>query len=128
VIENSGNKQAKREWTLEAPLEKSEAAVLLHVHFVFLLMALLAAFRVHQEAEEKAEAMGEETGMARWRRAVERTNRDKVLVRDGDGYAILLGWELAVICGIRLRWHPTETVSTILERYGVVPASKGEPP
>lgn len=118
VIENSGNKQAKREWTLETPLEKSEAAVYLHVHFVFLLMALLAAFRADQAADQTAGARGEETGMARYRRAVERANRDKVLVRDGDRYAILEAWELAVLAGLRLRWHPTETAATILARYG----------
>jgi hypothetical protein len=118
VIENSGNKQAKREWTLEAPLEKSEAAVYLHVHVVFLLMGLLAAFRAQQAAEQLADARGEETGMARYRRAVARANRDKVLVRDGDRYAILWAWELAVLAGLRLRGHPTETAASILARYG----------
>src|SRR3990172_7446527 len=109
VIENSGNKQAKREWTLETPLEKSEAAVYLHVYLVFLLMGLLAAFRAQQAAEQTADARGEDTGMARYRRAVERANRDKVLVRDGDCYAIVWAWELAVLAGLRLRWHPTDT-------------------
>ena len=118
VIENSGNKQAKREWTLETPLEKSEAAVYLHVYLVFLLMGLLAAFRAQQAAEQTAAARGEDTGMARYRRAVERVNRDKVLVRDGDCYAILWAWELAVLAGLRLRWHPTDTAATILARYG----------
>jgi hypothetical protein len=119
VVENAGHKQAKREWTLEAPLEKSEAAVYLHVHLVFLLMGLLAAFRAEQAAEQAAEARGEDTGMARYRRAVARANRDKVLVRDGDRYAILWAWELAVLAGLRLRGHPTETAATILARYGV---------
>lgn len=122
VIENSGNKQAKREWTLETPLEKSEAAVYLHVHVVFLLMGLLAAFRADQAAEQTAGARGEETGMARYRRAVERATRDRVLVRDGDRYAILWAWELAVVAGLRLRWHPAETAATILARYGGGPS------
>lgn len=127
VIENAGNKQAKREWTLEAPLEKSEAAVYLHVHVVFLLMGLLAAFRAQQAAEQQADARGEDTGMACYRRAVERANRDKVLVRDGDCYAILWAWELAVLAGLRLRWHPTETAATILARYGVGPGGSQGP-
>jgi hypothetical protein len=122
VIENSGNKQAKREWTLETPLEKSEAAVYVHVHVVFLLMGLLAAFRAEQAAAQQADARGEDTGMARYRRAVERANRDKVLVRDGDCYAILWAWELAVLAGLRLRWHPTDTAATLLARYGGGPA------
>ncbi|MBI5596901.1 MAG: hypothetical protein HY928_12480 [Elusimicrobia bacterium] len=127
VIENSGHKQAKREWTLEAPLEKSEAAVYLHVHVVFLLMGLLAAFRAQQAAEQTAAARGEDTGMARYRRAVERANRDKVLVRDGDCYGILWAWELAVLAGLRLRWYPTETAATILARYGVGPGGSPGP-
>ena len=118
IIENSGNKQAKREWTLETPLEKSEAAVYVHVHFVFLLLGLLAAFR----ADQAAAVQGEDTGMARYRRAVERANRDRVLVRDGDRYAILWAWELAVLAGLRLRWHPTDTADTLLARYGGGPA------
>jgi hypothetical protein len=122
VIENSGNKQAKREWTLEAPLEKSEAAVYVHVHVVFLRMGLLAAFRAEQAAAQQADARGEDTGMARYRRAVERANRDKVLVRDGDCYAILWAWELAVLAGLRLRWHPTDTAATLRARYGGGPA------
>jgi len=129
VIENSGNKQAKREWTLEAPLEKSEAAVYLHVHVVFMLLGLLAAFRAQQAAAQQADARGEDTGMARYRRAVERANRDKVLVREGDRYAILWAWELAVLAGLRLRWHPAETAATILARYGGGPgASPGPAP
>jgi hypothetical protein len=127
AIENSGHKQAKREWTLEAPLEKSEAAVYLHVYVVFMLMGLLAAFRAQQAGEQQAEARGEDTGMARYRRAVERANRDKVLVRDGDCYAILWAWELAVLAGLQLRWHPTETAATILARYGVGPGGSQGP-
>ena len=92
----------------------------MHVHCVFLLRGPRAAFR----AQEAAEARGEETGMARYRRAVERANRDKVLVRDGDRYAILWAWELAVLAGLRLRWHPAETAATILARY----AGRGDGP
>jgi hypothetical protein len=120
VIENSGNKQAKQAWKLEAPLEKSEAAVYLHTFMVFILMALMAAFRAQEEADNKALAQGKDTGMERYRREVERANRDKVVVRDGECYAVLWAWELAVLGGMQLRWHVTESVETILARYGVV--------
>jgi hypothetical protein len=120
VIENSGNKEAKQAWKLEAPLEKSEAAVYLQAFMVFTLMALMAAFRAQQAAEEEADAQGKESGMERYRREVERANRDKVLVRDGECYAVLWAWELAVLGGMQLRWHDTESVETILARYGVV--------
>jgi hypothetical protein len=125
VIENSGNKEAKQAWHLQAPLEKSEAAVYLNAFMVFMMMALMAAFRARQVAEEKACARGQDTGMERYRREIERTNRDKVLVREGDCYAILWTWELAVLAGLQLRHHATESVEAILERYGVVSGREG---
>jgi hypothetical protein len=123
VIENTGNKQAKQEWKLEAPLEKSEAAVYLHAHFVFMLMGLLAAFRMQQQADEKSEAAGEETGMGRYRRAIERENRDKVLIRDAGCYAVIWVWEMALLCGKRMRDHEQETASMVLARYGAASTS-----
>ena len=119
VIENSGNKQAKQAWKLGAALEKSEAAVYLHTFMVFMLMALMAAFRAHQLSDDQAAAQGKETGMERYRREIERTNRDKVLVRDGNYYAVLWAWEFATLAGIRLRDHAAEDVAAILKRYGV---------
>jgi hypothetical protein len=127
VIENSGNKQAKQAWKLEAPLEKSEAAVYLHTFMIFILMALMAAFRAQEEADNKASAQGKDTGMERYRREVERANRGKVLVRDGECYAVLWAWELAVLGGMQLRWHDTESVQTILARYGVVQSGGPSP-
>jgi hypothetical protein len=124
VIENSGNKEAKQAWKLEAPLEKSEAAVYLHTFMVFMMMALMAAFRAQEEVDNKALAQGKDTGMERYRREVERANRDKMLVRDGDRYAILWAWEFAVLAGIRLRNHTAEDVEAILQRYGVVAAGR----
>lgn len=134
VIENSGNKEAKQAWNLETPLEKSEAAVYLHVFMVFMMMALMAAFRARQEGENKALAQGKETGMERYRREVERANRDKILVREGGCYAVLWSWELAVLAGIQLRNHASEHVEAILKRYGVVidgrdcPTPRGQSP
>lgn len=132
VIENTGNKEAKQAWNLQAPLEKSEAAVYLHAFMVFMMMALMAAFRAQQEVDEEALAQGQETGMERYRQAVERANRDKVLVRDGECYAVLWAWELAVLGGMQLRWHASEDVHSILKRYGVVtdggsPGASGGP-
>ncbi|MEW6670012.1 MAG: hypothetical protein AB1512_32785 [Thermodesulfobacteriota bacterium] len=119
VIENSGNKQAKREWMLEAPLERSEQAVHLHVHFVFMLMGLLAAFRAQERSDAKGEIRGQDTGMGRYRREVERANREKVLVREGECYGVMFSWELAIVAGLKLRWRPSESVESVLERYGV---------
>jgi hypothetical protein len=120
VIENSGNKQAKQPWKLGAALEKSEAAVYLHTFMVLMLMALMAAFRARQLSDDQAAAQGKETGMERYRREIERANRDKVLVRDGNHYAVLWAWEFAALAGVRLRNHATQDVAAILKRYGVL--------
>jgi len=127
VIENSANKQAKQAWTLGAALEKSEAAVYVHTFMVFMMMALMAAFRARQEADNQAVAQGTDTGMEQYRRDVERANRDKVLVREGDCYAVLWSWELAVLGGIHLRKHATESVEAILKRYGVAADDRASP-
>ena len=119
VIENTGNKEAKQAWKLGAALEKSEAAVYVHTFMVFMIMALVTAFRAHQEMDDQAVAQGKDTGMQRYRREVERANRDKVLVRDGDCYAVLWAWEFAALAGIQLRHHAAEHVEAILLRYGV---------
>lgn len=125
VIENSGNKEAKQAWNLEFPLEKSEPAVYLHSTFVFLLMALMAAFRAQKETDDRAEAMGKDSGMKRYRRELEKATRQKVVVRSGDFYAVMGSWELAILLGARLRWRPDETAVGILDRYT---AAKNEPP
>jgi hypothetical protein len=85
------------------------------------MMALVTAFRAHQLSDQDAVAQGEDTGMERYRREVERANRDKVLVREGNYYAVLLGWEFAALAGIHVRHHATENVETILQRYGAGP-------
>jgi hypothetical protein len=99
-----------------------------------MMMALMAAFRAQEVDDNEALAQGQDTGMERYRQGVERANRDKILVRDGDCYAVMWTWELAVLGGMRLRNYGSENVETILERYGVViddrirPTPGGESP
>lgn len=127
VIENSANKQAKQAWNLGAALEKSEAAVYVHAFMVFMMMALMTAFRARQEADNQAVAQGKDSGMEQYRREVERANRDKVLVREGDCSAVLWSWELAVLAGIHLRKHASENPEAILKRYGVAANGRASP-
>lgn len=134
VIENTGNKEAKQAWKLGAALEKSEAAVYVHTFMVFMLMALVTAFRARQQMDNQAVAQGNDTGMQRYRREVERANRNKVLVREGVCYAVLWAWEFAALAGVHLRNHASENVEAILLRYGVTvhrqngPMSGGQSP
>ncbi len=39
-----------------------------------------------------------------------RENRDKVLIRDGDCYAVIWVWEMALLCG-KLLWQSTPSRS-----------------
>ena len=127
VIENTGNKESKQAWKLGAALEKSEAAVYVHTFMVFMMMALVTAFRAHQQIDHEAVAQGQDTGMERYRREVERANRDKVLVREGNRYAVLWAWEFAALAGVHLRNHATENVETILQRYGAAVRGQNSP-
>lgn len=127
VIENTGNKEAKQAWKLGAALDKSEAAVYVHTFMVFMMMALVTAFRARQQMDNDAVAQGQDTGMERYRREVERANRDKVLVREGKCYAVLWAWEFAALAGVRLRHHATENVETILQRYGAAVRGQNSP-
>ena len=86
---------------------------------VFMIMALVTAFRARQQMDNQAVAEGKDTGMQRYRREVDRANRDKVLVRDGVCYAVLWAWEFAALAGVHLRHHAAENGEAILLRYGV---------
>jgi hypothetical protein len=118
LIENTCNREAKETWFLERHPKRSEAGVRVQTYFVFLCMALLAAFRVERAKAEAAERRGAETGMSRYRRALMRENRDKVAVFIDDSYGVLHSWEFAVLAGIIVRKHAEvgDTVASILER------------
>jgi hypothetical protein len=118
LIENTCNREAKETWFLERHPKRSEAGVRVQTYFVFLCMALLAAFRTEKAKAEAAERRGAETGMSRYRRALMRENRDKVAVFIDRTYAILRSWEFAVLAGIVVREHAQQgdTAESILER------------
>ena len=56
LIENTCNREAKESWLLEHHPKRSEAGVKTHAFFVFTCMALVMAFRLHQQAAEEAES------------------------------------------------------------------------
>lgn len=123
LIENTCNREAKETWFLERHPKRSEAGVRVQTYFVFLCMALLAAFRAEKAKAEAAERRGAETGMSRYRRALMRENRDKVAVFIDHTYAILRSWEFAVLAGIVVREHAEQgdTAESILERLRTGP-------
>lgn len=129
-MENSANREAKQPWKLLSPLEKSESAVYLHAYFVFMMMALVSAFRARERQEQQAQGasvLPSPTGMERYRRRLRLANRDKILVRVGDYYGIFRTWELIVVLGVRVRGREHETPESVLARYRAGPPPAQRP-
>jgi hypothetical protein len=134
VIENGIFKEGKYPWHLGQFPKKTEAAVVVHVHFTLLVMALCTAFRLWQvqqaapshETESlpslSTALLGGE-GTARWRLRLKEENRDKVIIFVGEAYGIFHLAELAILSGMRLHRLPSHLGSrqTILQRYGISP-------
>lgn len=120
LIENSCNREAKEHWFLEHHPKRSEAGVRVHAYFVFLCMALVAAFRLYKSKTDEAERRGQDTGIARYRRQLEKANRDKLVVFLGEHFGIFRSWEFALLVGVTVREHAVagETAHTVLHRYG----------
>src|SRR6266516_3012180 len=129
VIENGIFKEGKHPWQLLRFPKRSAAAVIVHVFFTLIVMALTTAFRLWQAqqalsptpetapvAELTSALLGGE-GTARWRLRLKEENRDKVIVFFEEAYGIFHLAELAVLSGLRLRRLPCALGS----RYGIIP-------
>jgi Transposase DDE domain len=77
LIENCCIKEAKQQWDLGHPPQKTERAVLVHVVFTLLMFALATAYRL---ACERQATSGELVGWQRWRRQLLEQTREKVIV------------------------------------------------
>lgn len=119
LIENQCNREAKESWFLEHHPKREEAGMRVQAYFVFTCMAFVTAFRLHQEAAEKAESRGKETGIGRYRRQLEAANRDKVIVFCGERFGIFRNWEVMLLLGIPVRERMVmgDTTETVLARY-----------
>lgn len=139
VIENGIFKEGKHPWHLGHFPKRTQAAVIVHVHFTLLVMALCTAFRLWQaqQATTASQASSCEVGIssallggegtARWRQRLQEANRDQVIVFLEQAYGIFHLAELAVLSGLRLRRLPTLLGSSqdILLRYGLSPCLHG---
>jgi len=123
LIENLCNREAKESWFLEHHPKRSEAGMRVQAYFVFTCMALVAAFRLHQQAAEEAESRGEETGIGRFRRQLEARNRDRVIVFCGEHFGIFRNYELMLLVGVEVRERALMGASaeTVLARCRVGP-------
>jgi hypothetical protein len=135
VIENGIFKEGKHPWHLLHFPKRTAAAVIVHVFFTLIVMALTTAFRLWQAQQalsptSETAAVADLTsallageGTARWRLRLKEENRDKVIVFCEDAYGIFHLAELAVLSGLRLRRLPSALGShdDILRRSGITP-------
>jgi hypothetical protein len=118
LIENCCIKEAKQQWDLGHPPQKSARAVRVHVMLTLLMFALATAYRWQYE---KA-ALGEEpVGWQRWRRQLLEQNRDKVIVFAQGYYGIFHVAEYSLLLGAKLKDVPPEigTLQEVLAKYGL---------
>ena len=114
----AGLKEAKQQWDLKHPPQKTARAVRVHVVFTLLLFALATAYRLPCEQA----ALGEEpVGWQRWRRQLQEQNRDKVIVFAQEYYSIFHVAEYSLLLGAKLKDVPPGigTLPEVLARYGL---------
>ena len=123
LIENTCNREAKEHWWLEHHPKRSESGVRVQAVFVFVCMALVAGFRAHKSKTDESERRGQDTGIARYRRELAASNRDKLMVFIGAHYATLRSYEFALLTGVTVRERQAtgETVEAVLQRYRATP-------
>jgi hypothetical protein len=118
LIENCCIKEAKQQWNLKHPPQKTGRAVRVHVLFTLLLFALATAYRLQCEQEEPG---GEPVGWQRWRRQLLEQTRDQIIVFAQGFYGIFHMAEYSLLLGVKIKDRPPEigTYPQILAKYGL---------
>jgi Transposase DDE domain len=116
LIENCCIKEAKQQWDLGHPPQKTGRAVRVHVVFTLLMFALATAYRLQCEQEATG---GEPVGWMRWRRQLLEQSRDKVIVFAQEWYGIFPLAEFALLVGVKLKDVPPGigTLQDVLAKY-----------
>jgi Transposase DDE domain len=120
LIENCCIKEAKQQWDLGHPPQKTARAVRVHVMFTLLMFALATAYRLQCEREASS---GEPVGWQRWRRQLLEQTREQVIVFAQGYYGIFHLAEYSLLVGVKLKDHPPEigTRQEILAKYRLSP-------
>jgi Transposase DDE domain len=118
LIENCCIKEAKQQWDLKHPPQKTARAVRVHVMFTLLMFALATAYRLQGEGEA---LRGEPVGWQRWRRQLLEQTRDQVIVFAQGYYGIFHIAEFALLMGVKLKDVPPGigTRQDILAKHGL---------
>ena len=103
LIENCCIKEAKPQWALGHPPQKTERAVRVHVRFTLLMFALATAYRLRCEREATDR---EPVGWQRWRRQLLEQTRDHVIVCAQGYYGIFHLAEYSLLVGVKLKDVP----------------------
>src|SRR5215510_9779488 len=118
LIENCCIKEAKQQWDLGHPPQKTGRAVRVHVLFTFLMFALAMAYRLRCE---RVAVGAEPVGWQRWRRQILEQTRDKVIVFAQCLYGIFHIAEFALLVGVKLKDAPPGigTLQEVLAKYSL---------
>jgi uncharacterized RmlC-like cupin family protein len=116
LIENCCIKEAKQQWDLGHPPQKTDRAVRVHVMFTLLMFALATAYRLQCEGETRGR---EPVGWQRWRRQLLAQTRDQVIVFAQGYYGIFHLAEYSLLLGVQLKDVPSEIGSRqqVLAKY-----------
>jgi hypothetical protein len=118
LIENCCIKEAKQQWDLGHPPQKTERAVRVHVVFTLLMFALATAYRLQCEREAIG---GAPVGWQRWRRQLLEQTREQVIVFAQGAYGIFHLAEYSLLVGVKLKDVPPGigTRQDILAKHGL---------
>ena len=123
-IENSLFREAKQAWFIQRPPENTKDAFRAHAYLTIITMALTMAFRTWMDQQEKLDQQGKETGIRKFREKVRQENGNKLIVFDGEKYAIFDAYEVVILCGrnVRSPRGVPETIEKkdILIKYGAL--------
>jgi hypothetical protein len=103
LLENCCIKEAKPQWDLKHPPQKTARAVRGHVMFTLLLFALATAYRLQGEGEA---LRGKPVGWQRWRHQLLEQTRDQVIVFAQGYYGIFHLAEFALLRGVKRKDVP----------------------
>jgi hypothetical protein len=116
LIEHCCIKEAKQQWDVGHPPQKTGRAVRVHVVFTLLMFALATAYRLRCE---HAELGADPVGWQRWRRQLLEQTRDQIIVFAQGWYGIFPIAEFALRLGVKLKDVPPGigTPQEILAKY-----------
>jgi Transposase DDE domain len=103
LIENCCIKEAKQQWDLGHPPQKTGRAIRVHVVFTLLMFALATAYRLRCE---HTELRAEPVGWQRWRRQLLEQTRDQIIVFAQGYYGIFHIAEFVLLVGVKLKDVP----------------------